>query len=88
MSVIESLAHFVVPLGQQDIEIQQITHVEGALPLMRLRIREGKRFTIFDIDPVTAAAIGQVMIQWGQRCLRPMTITRTLESEQNHDQLD
>lgn len=88
MSVIESLAHFVVPLGQQDIEIQQITHVEGGLPLMRLRIREGKRFTIFDIDPVTADAIGQVMIQWGQRSLMPTILSRTLESEQNHDQPD
>ncbi len=69
MSEIETLAQFVVPLGQQAIDIQQITHVEGGLPLMRLRIREGKRFTIFDIDPVTARQIGEVMNTWGRRCL-------------------
>ena len=59
-----SLARFTVPLGQQEIEVQQIEHVEGGMPLMRLRIREGKWFTIFDIDPVTAGALGAVLQQW------------------------
>ncbi|MDE1943526.1 MAG: hypothetical protein KGI47_10360 [Betaproteobacteria bacterium] len=64
MAEIVSLARFTVPLGQQEIEVQQIEHVEGGMPLMRLRIREGKRFTIFDIDPVTAGALGAVLQQW------------------------
>ncbi len=59
-----SLARFTVPLGQQEIEVQQIEHVEGGMPLMRLRIREGKRFTIFDIDPVTAGSLAAVLQQW------------------------
>ncbi len=64
MAEIVSLARFTVPLGQQEIEVQQIEHVEGGMPLMRLRIREGKRFTIFDIDPVTASALAAVLQQW------------------------
>ena len=61
MAEIIELARFTVPLGQQEIEVQQIEHTEGGMPLMRLRIREGKRFTIFDIDPVTAGELGAVL---------------------------
>jgi len=31
---------------------------------MRVRIREGKRFTIFDIDPGTAEQWAHAMQQW------------------------
>ncbi len=64
MAEIIELARFTVPLGQQEIEVQQIEHTAGGMPLMRLRIREGKRFTIFDIDPITAQALGAVMQHW------------------------
>jgi hypothetical protein len=32
--------------------------------LLRVRIRERKRFTIFDLDPVTAGAWGAAMARW------------------------
>jgi hypothetical protein len=64
MAEIIELARFTVPLGQQEIEVQQIEHTEGGMPLMRLRIREGKRFTIFDIDPITAQDLGAVLQHW------------------------
>jgi len=32
--------------------------------MLRVRIREGKRFTIFDIDPATAAKWATVMQDW------------------------
>ena len=64
MAEIIELARFTVPLGQQEIEVQQIEHVQGGMPLLRLRIREGKRFTIFDIDPLTAGALSAVLQQW------------------------
>jgi hypothetical protein len=53
-----------VPLGSQEIELQQIDHVEGGMSLMRIRIREGKRFTIFDIDPATAQQWAAAMQHW------------------------
>ena len=58
MAQISELAKFKVPLGGQEIELQQIDHVAGGMSLLRIRIREGKRFTIFDIDPATARTLG------------------------------
>ena len=64
MAQINGLAKFKVPLGGQDIELQQIDHVEGGMSLLRIRIREGKRFTIFDIDPDTARLWANTMLEW------------------------
>jgi hypothetical protein len=64
MTQISELAKFKVPLGSQEIELQQIDHVEGGMSLLRIRIREGKRFTIFDIDPATAQLWAVVMQRW------------------------
>ncbi len=64
MAKITALDKFTVPLGNQQIELQQIDHVEGGMSLLRVRIREGKRFTIFDIDPATAEHWAQAMQHW------------------------
>lgn len=64
MAEINGLAKFKVPLGSQEIELQQIDHAEGGMSLLRVRIREGKRFTIFDIDPGTARQWAQSMQDW------------------------
>jgi nicotinamide riboside kinase len=64
MAQITELAKFKVPLGNQEIELQQIDHVEGGMSMMRIRIREAKRFTIFDIDPVTARLWAKTMSEW------------------------
>jgi hypothetical protein len=64
MAQINGLAKFKVPLGSQEIELQQIDHAEGGMSLLRIRIREGKRFTIFDIDPDTARQWAQAMQDW------------------------
>lgn len=64
MAQINELARFKVPLGNQEIELQQIDHVEGGMSLMRIRIREAKRFTIFDIDPETARLWAKTMNEW------------------------
>jgi len=64
MAEITGLAKFKVPLGSQEIELQQIDHAEGGMSLLRIRIRESKRFTIFDIDPGTARQWAQAMQDW------------------------
>lgn len=64
MAQINGLAKFKVPLGGQEIELQQIDHTEDGMSLLRIRIREGKRFTIFDIDPATAGQWAQAMQEW------------------------
>ena len=63
---VTALTKLRAPIGGQDIELQQIDYVIGGLSLLRIRIREGRRHTVFDIDPVTAAAWGEAMFRWGQ----------------------
>ena len=55
---------FVLPIGRQEIELQRIVYESGGMPLLRVRIREGKRFTVFDIDPESAERWGQAMLAW------------------------
>lgn len=64
MAQISGSIKFKVPLGSQEIELNQIDHVEGGMSLLRIRIREGKRFTIFDIDPATAEQWAVAMQNW------------------------
>jgi len=64
MAEITELTRFKVPLGNQEIELQQIDYAEGGMSLLRIRIRESRRFTIFDIDPATASRWAAAMQGW------------------------
>lgn len=64
MTQITELQKFSVPLGGQQVELQEIVHAEGAMPMLRMRIREGKRFTIFDLDPLTVKQMAEAMQHW------------------------
>ncbi len=64
MSQISELDKFKVPLGGQEVELQQVDHAEGGMSMLRIRIREAKRFTIFDLDPVTARSWAETMLKW------------------------
>lgn len=66
MSQTVELNKFKIPLGGQEVELQQIDHAAGGMSLLRIRIREAKRFTIFDVDPVTAKQWGEAMINWAE----------------------
>lgn len=61
---ITPLDTFVLPIGRQTIDLQRIVYESGGMPQLRLRIREGKRFTVIDIDPVSAERWGQAMLDW------------------------
>ncbi len=59
------VASLTIPLGGQQIDLQQLDYeLEGAMSLLRMRVREGRRFTIFDIDPASARALGEALIHW------------------------
>jgi len=58
------LAKLRAPLGGQEIELQQVDHEAGGMSLLRTRIRENSRFTVFDVDPQTAEAWGRALLQW------------------------
>jgi hypothetical protein len=60
------LAKLRAPLGGQEIELQQIDFDAGGMSLLRTRIREKSRFTVFDIDPLTARAWGEALLAWAR----------------------
>ena len=64
MDKFTSLDKFRVPIGNQEIELQQVEFEAGGMPMLRVRIRERTRFTIFDIDPATAERWGRGMADW------------------------
>ena len=66
MTRLTPLAQLHAPLGKQEIELQQIDFDGDGMSLLRTRIREGRRFTIFDIDPVTARAWGRALLDWAE----------------------
>lgn len=66
-----SLAQLRAPLGGQEIVLQQIDHEAGGMSLLRTRIRENSRFTVFDIDPQTARDWGQALVRWADSQPRP-----------------
>lgn len=66
-AAVKALASFTVPLGGQAVELQEVLHAAGGMALLRVRIREGKRFTVFDIDPETAQRWSEAMAAWVQR---------------------
>ncbi|NTV95240.1 MAG: hypothetical protein HGA75_07445 [Thiobacillus sp.] len=67
MDQINSLIKFRNPYGNQEIELQQVEYEAGGTPMLRLRIRErGARFTIFDVDPVTAKFWAEEMLKWAE----------------------
>jgi hypothetical protein len=57
-----ALADFTAPFGR-DVVLQDVTH-ESGMRMLRVRIREGRRFTIMDLDADTAAQWGQLMLDW------------------------
>ena len=67
MAALTPLASITVPLGGQLLELQEVVHGEGAMALLRVRIREGKRFTVLDIDPESARRWGEAMVAWARR---------------------
>ncbi len=66
MSTITPLAKLINPLGGQQIELQQLDYASGGMSLLRTRIREKSRFTVFEIDAQTARQWGEVLLQWAR----------------------
>lgn len=61
-----AVARLTVPLGGQEIELQQVDFAAGGMSFLRVRIREGRRFTVFDVDPDTAGEWAAAMLAWAE----------------------
>lgn len=66
MPRVTPLAKLRVPLGGQEIELQQFDHDAGGISLLRTRIREKSRFTVFEVDAQTAAEWGRALLRWAE----------------------
>lgn len=64
MTRLDPVARFAVPLGGQEIELQSLAFETGGPEFLRVRIREGRRFTVFDIDAGTAREWARAMDRW------------------------
>lgn len=62
MEEIESIEKLPAPYGKE-VEFQKVRYDNG-FELLRLRIREGKRFTMLDLDPATAKEWLRVISSW------------------------
>ena len=63
------LGHIEAPYGRE-IRMEEVRY-ESGMRLMRLTIREGRRFTILEIDQPAAARWAQVMADWAAGADRP-----------------
>ncbi len=78
MTRLTPLVKMRAPLGGQEIELQQVDFDAGdapveaapgasiAMKMLRTRIREKSRFTVFDIDPITAEQWGEALLAWAR----------------------
>jgi hypothetical protein len=60
--IVSALDSFPAPYGRQ-VSLDDVKHDSG-LRMLRLRIREGSRFTVMDIDEATATRWASVMSSW------------------------
>jgi len=60
--VVTDLAEFELPFGRR-ATLKNVAF-ESGLQMLRLTLREGRRFTIIDLDPASAAALGNDMTGW------------------------
>ena len=56
------LDRFTAPYGRE-VTLESVAY-ENDTQVLRIRIREGNRFTVMDINPETATRWGRVMTAW------------------------
>lgn len=55
---------FPAPFNKE-VVIEEVAYDNG-FHLLRMRIREGRRFTVVDLDHRTATRWGELMARWGE----------------------
>jgi uncharacterized protein DUF6967 len=83
---INPLDRFRVPLTGQEIVLQEIEHEGGGMMQVRVRIRERTRFTIVDLDPLTAAHWGSALLSWAKDHAPAEALERATQSSARSDE--
>lgn len=60
---VKELESFKVPLRNVEIKLEDVRY-EGGMAMLQLKIREGRRFTVLELDEETARHWGQAMAAW------------------------
>ncbi len=47
------------------VKMENVAH-ESGMQMLRLHIREGRRFTIMDLDKETALKMGKLLLTWAE----------------------
>jgi hypothetical protein len=63
-STVTQLDKFMAPYGR-DVTLENVEYVNGTR-VLRIRIREGSRFTVMDVNPETALRWAGVMNDWAE----------------------
>ncbi len=58
------IEEFMAPYNRL-LKMETVAH-ESGMQMVRLRIREGRRFTILDLDKETAMKVGQHLLTWAE----------------------
>jgi hypothetical protein len=58
----KEIGEIAAPYGRK-VRLDEIAY-ESGMTLLRVTIREGGRYTILEIDPVTADQWGRLMVDW------------------------
>ncbi len=64
-STVTRLDNFTAPYGKE-VTLENVAY-ENGMRVLRLHIREGNRFTVMDIDDVTASNWGTAMLAWANQ---------------------
>lgn len=60
----DELIKLSAPLRKAEISLIDRTEPGDEVPLVELRIREGKRITTLELDTATASSLAAALLQW------------------------
>ncbi len=60
--IITDVAAFAFPFNK-NVTLKNVAHDNG-LNMLRVTLRENRRFTIFELDPASAAEFGKTLQDW------------------------
>ena len=61
---VNDLGKFDLPYGRE-VRMEEVVY-EGGMKLLRLRLREGNRHTVIELDPASAAEWAGVLGPWAK----------------------
>jgi hypothetical protein len=59
---VNDLGRIDLPYGKE-VRLEEIIY-ESGMRLLRMRLREGKRHTVIEVDAASAAAWGEILSDW------------------------